>query len=207
MRVSAETKAETRTRILEAGRKAFSEKGFDATTTRELAAAAGIAAGTLFNYFGSKEALALAILGEALERGRESFRAARLGTEALDEDLFAFLAAGLRELRPYRRFAGPVFEAAMSPFGTSDLALEGASLRADSLEEVHGILATHGTPAPADPVGMHLFWTLHLGVLAFWTHDESPRQEDTLVVLDRAMNLFAASLGGTTRETREGDDR
>ena len=95
----------------------------------------------------------------------------------------------------------------MSPFGTADLAAEGAALRAGSLEAVHAVLSEHGTPAPADPVGMHLFWTLYLGVLAFWTGDESPHQEDSLVVLDRAMSLFAASLGGTVREASEGEPR
>ena len=89
---------------------------------------------------------------------------------------------------PYRRFAGPVLEAAMSPLGTSELAAAGADLRSRLLADVAAILDGTGD---ADPIGMHLFWTMFLGVLAFWTGDASPHQEDTLVVLDRAMTLFA----------------
>ena len=39
---------------------------------------------------------------------------------------------------------------------------------------------------------------------AFWTSDESPHQEDTLVVLDRAMSLFAHSLAAN--DSSEGED-
>ncbi|HZU35991.1 MAG TPA: helix-turn-helix domain-containing protein [Gemmataceae bacterium] len=57
MRVTAVTKAATRQRILEAARQLFAAKGFEASTTRDIADAAGIASGTLFNYFTTKEAL------------------------------------------------------------------------------------------------------------------------------------------------------
>ena len=43
MRVTAETKQETRKRILEAAHRLFSEKGFVGTTTRDLAAEASAA--------------------------------------------------------------------------------------------------------------------------------------------------------------------
>ena len=64
MRVTAETKAATRQRILAAARQLFLAKGFDACTTRDIADSAGIATGTLFNYFATKEAIlaSLAVL-------------------------------------------------------------------------------------------------------------------------------------------------
>jgi AcrR family transcriptional regulator len=51
------TEVETRTRILQAALKLFARNGYDATTTRELAAAAGIAEGTLFRHFATKKAI------------------------------------------------------------------------------------------------------------------------------------------------------
>src|SRR5580704_15570646 len=48
---------ERRTAILKAVRRVFAEKGFDGTTTRELADAAGISEGLLFKRFPNKEAL------------------------------------------------------------------------------------------------------------------------------------------------------
>ncbi|MHB8382127.1 MAG: TetR/AcrR family transcriptional regulator [Candidatus Binataceae bacterium] len=51
-------------RIKRAARVLFSRRGFDATTTREIATAADIGAGTLFLYAGSKEDLLVMIFRE-----------------------------------------------------------------------------------------------------------------------------------------------
>src|ERR1700730_12205745 len=48
---------ERRAAILKAVRRVFAEKGFDGTTTRELADAAGISEALLFKHFPHKEAL------------------------------------------------------------------------------------------------------------------------------------------------------
>ncbi len=48
---------ERRTHILHAVRRVFAEKGFDGTTTRELAVAAGVSEALLFKHFPNKEAL------------------------------------------------------------------------------------------------------------------------------------------------------
>ena len=61
MRVTAETKALTRRRILDGARRLFAEQAYDATTTRDIARAADIASGTLFNYFATKEAIVAAL--------------------------------------------------------------------------------------------------------------------------------------------------
>ena len=49
--------ADTKNRILEAGLKLFSRKGYLGATTREIAKQAGVAEVTLFRYFPSKEKL------------------------------------------------------------------------------------------------------------------------------------------------------
>jgi AcrR family transcriptional regulator len=64
MRVTAETKAATRRQILQVSRRLFAEKGFDSTTTRDIALAAGTATGTLFNYFPTKEAIVACLAAE-----------------------------------------------------------------------------------------------------------------------------------------------
>lgn len=195
MRISPQAKAETRSRIVDAGRDLFAAQGFGRTTTRDLSRAAGIAAGTLFNYFSTKESLAMAILAEALENGWHGFAERRRGEESLREDLFAHVAAGLRELEDYRLCVGEVIEAAMSPFTRSSMSPEGDRLRAEHLERVQEILAIHGHVEPPGFVAMHLYWTLYLGVLAFWSSDGSPNQGDTLVVLDQSLEVFVNAFG------------
>jgi len=55
-------------RIKRAARKLFGRKGFEATTTREIAAAADIGAGTLFLYAGTKEDLLVLLFREEIGR-------------------------------------------------------------------------------------------------------------------------------------------
>jgi AcrR family transcriptional regulator len=195
MRVTAKVKEQTRDRILRAARKLFVSKGFDETTTRDIAARAGIAVGTLFNYFPSKEALGMAMVVEALESAAEEFQARRRGGETLDELLFGYVFSGLRALAPQRAFVGAVLESALSPFAVgSNGGGAGDAVRANHLEAVAELIAEH-SPAPTlSFVVMHLYWTLYLGVLAFWSGDDSPNQEDTLAVVDQSLRLFVKSL-------------
>ncbi|KAF3888928.1 MULTISPECIES: TetR/AcrR family transcriptional regulator [Nostocales] len=51
------SEAQTRDRILKAARRLFASQGFDGTTTRDLAQAAGVAEGTLFRHFSNKKAI------------------------------------------------------------------------------------------------------------------------------------------------------
>jgi AcrR family transcriptional regulator len=73
-----QNKAEKRGRIIAAARALFADKGFEATTTQEIAEAAGVAAGTLFLYAKTKDDLLILVfreemsglVHEAYERGR-----------------------------------------------------------------------------------------------------------------------------------------
>ncbi len=208
MRVTAEKKRETRRRIVECARKLFNDKGFEQTTTRDIAEAAGIAAGTMFNYFPTKEALAMTIVDEALGEAGEEFESRLRGDETLAEALFAHVGVGLRHLAPHRSFVGEVLETALSPFAREAVCEQAQQLRVSHLETVRELIASRGLPtAPAPSVmTMHLYWTLYLGVLSFWAADESPNREDTLVVLDQSTRLFVASLAPESRDGREVTD-
>ncbi len=51
----------TRTRIIKAAQRLFARQGFDGTTTRDLAIAAGVAEGTLFRHFANKKAILIEV--------------------------------------------------------------------------------------------------------------------------------------------------
>jgi AcrR family transcriptional regulator len=193
VRVTAEAKVATRRRILEAARALFSEAGFEAATTRDIAAAAGIATGTLFNYFPSKEAIAMAMVAEALEEARRRFQARRAG-DSLEEDLFALIVTELRCLRPHRSYLRPVLETALSPLARADASPAAEAIRVEHLEMVGRLVAARAPAEPLSLVALNLYWTLYTGVLAFWAGDASPKQEDTLAVLDHYLRAFVSSL-------------
>ena len=56
-----------RTQILDAATKVFADKGFHRATIRDVASAAGIADGTIYNYFENKTALLMGILNRLNE--------------------------------------------------------------------------------------------------------------------------------------------
>ncbi len=60
--------------IVEAATTLFASDGFHATSTRKIAAAAGVSEGTVFHYFSTKNALLLAILDDFYEQLIESAR-------------------------------------------------------------------------------------------------------------------------------------
>lgn len=56
--------AETRIKLLAAGRKAFAEKGFAAASMDDLTAAVGLTRGALYHHFGDKQGLLAAVIAE-----------------------------------------------------------------------------------------------------------------------------------------------
>jgi len=200
MRISRKAKEENRKKILKTATTLFTEKGFEKTTTRDIATVMGMASGTMFNYFASKHALAMTLALEALERGRRSYARRRAGCEGFVEDLFLLITSELRMLKPYRAFIGPVLESAMSLFAKSTVNAAGEKAKKEHLEIVEKIMTHHGHPAAPSFMSINLYWTLYLGILAFWSTDESKNQEETLAFIDYALQLFAQTISGSPCE-------
>jgi AcrR family transcriptional regulator len=194
MRITAEEKAATQQRILDAAIQSFRKRGFDSTTTRDIAVEAGVATGTLFNYFSAKEAIVEFLAQQALAKARASFDQ-RASKGELEEELFAFVAAELRQLKPIRKFIMPLLETSLCPLTARERCESTKVLRAEHLETVVGLASNHGF-ADLSPVTLQVYWTLYIGVLAFWASDKSPKQEGTLALLDQSLAMFVAWLRG-----------
>ena len=196
MRISEQAKQENRMRILGKAAQLFSDKGFEDTTTRDIALAAGLATGTMFNYFPSKETLAMTMVAEALKGGMGDYEMRRTGREELAEDLFLFIASGLRRLRPLRPFLGPVLERSLSPFPRKTVCPEGETARLEHLAAVQNIIGRHGFTTTPDYVAVTIYWSLYLGMLAFWASDESPKQEASQALIDYSIRMFVQVISG-----------
>lgn len=199
MRVTAQARQETDAAIRAAATRLFARKGVAATSTRDLAAAAKIAVGTLFNYYDSKEALALSLVAEAIDAARTPNDRPR-GRSA-DEDLFALIATVLRTLAPMRPHLIEILEAGLSPFASGSLLPEAARIRATHLEDVVAVFEAHGLGATLHSANLHLYWALFLAVLSFWATDGSPSQEDTRALIDQTVRMFVGSLRAPDRDS------
>jgi AcrR family transcriptional regulator len=191
MRVTLETRVATRQRILHVAHQLFAAQGFDATTTREIARAAGLASGTLFNYFPSKEAVVACLAAESLEKSYGDFERARDPSASFEEELFALVAAGLRRLKPLRHYLPVALDFPLSPLATP--AGDGQWLRVSHLEKVSQLGCRQGFDE-LSAVALQMYWSLYTGLLFFWAEDASPRQEDTLALLDHSVEMFVGWL-------------
>jgi AcrR family transcriptional regulator len=65
-------KARRHDEILEQARALFAEKGVDTTTMAEIAEAAGVSTPTVFNYFGNKDSILIALITESAQKARDN---------------------------------------------------------------------------------------------------------------------------------------
>ncbi len=86
-----QNKLEKRGRIIAAARALFTHKGFDATTSQEIADAAGVGAGTVFTYAKTKDDLLILVFhDEMLEVVENAYAAAGAKHGLLDQAITFF---------------------------------------------------------------------------------------------------------------------
>ena len=97
-------KRETRARILERAVEIFSERGIEHATVDEIAAAADVGKGTIYNYFPAKEDIVVAFLVEF--EGKVQAEAARLvhRGRTLESVLTSFVRFQLTLKEPHHPF-------------------------------------------------------------------------------------------------------
>ncbi len=126
-------------RILDAAVEEFSRHGFRQASVNRMVDSIGIAKGSLFQYFGSKEGLFTVIFNYAVELVRQSLR--QVKKQTCDEDFFErikeSLLAGIRFIerhpRVYRIYLKMIFQ-------------EDFPLRAEFLQQVHLFSAEYLRP-------------------------------------------------------------
>jgi AcrR family transcriptional regulator len=194
-----ENKEKTRHAILQAALALFAEKGFYQTTTKAISRKARIAEGTLFNYFQTKEDLALYFFEQELAGILEWYRRdKRILAAPLPEKLFAIVHHLLDSLAPYEDFIGAVYLRALQPTSKlSPLSLESQENNLRYLRFVRDILseaeANEEIPKVGD-FGAYAFGLFHLAVISYWLQDRSAGKEKTLAILDRCLKLATALL-------------
>jgi AcrR family transcriptional regulator len=187
-------KEKTRKAILQAALDLFAEKGFYHTTTKAISRRARIAEGTLFNYFPTKEDLALYFFERELAGIIHWYEhEARIRSAALPEQLFALVHRLLERLEPYGEFIGAVYLRALQPSSKlSPLSLDSQEQNLRYLRFIRGVLdraADRGEIPPLGDLGAYGFAVFHLALISYWLQDSSPGKEKTLALLDRCLKV------------------
>jgi AcrR family transcriptional regulator len=193
----ARNKEATRQRIVTAALRLFEAKGFDRTATKEIARRARVAEGTVFNYFETKDDIALHFFEQEVDHAIAAVRKnRRLRTAPLEERLFALVQQQIEFLAPYEHFIGTAFVQSLRPSSKIAFSARAFELRNRYTAFVQELI-DESIPQQRSPLGWvapHAFWIFYLGVLLYWLHDTSPGKESTLAFLDRSLHLGAAIL-------------
>ena len=97
-------KERKRAEILEAAMTVFAQKGFHRSRMEEVAVAAGIGKGTIYEYFESKHQLLQALHGYMLAKLKDYYEKELHGIEEPPEIIRRFLAAALASFRQWEPF-------------------------------------------------------------------------------------------------------
>ena len=200
----AQSKQAIRDRIVKSALSLFQTKGFDTTTTKAIARKAGIAEGTVFNYFRTKEDIALFFFEEEVDHAIAAVRDdPRLKKAPLEEKLFTLVHNQLEFLAPYERFIGAALLHALNPASHLGVFSHRAQqLRHRYLAFVAELVEDSSPKRTKDPLSWlvpEAFWIYYLGVLLFWLYDTSEDKQHTLAFLDRSLHIGVSFLNSGKR--------
>jgi AcrR family transcriptional regulator len=97
-------KRQTRARIIESAIRLIGERGFDGLTVEEIAAAAEVGKGTIYNYFLTKEEIVVAFMADVERRAQERLRRFSSASRPVEPILTDFILYQFRLKEPYRKF-------------------------------------------------------------------------------------------------------
>lgn len=90
--------------LLEAARRLFAEKGFHATTVEDIAAAAGVAKGTVYLYYKSKQDVYWAAIEHGIRELHNEIQTRMEAEETPEDKVRAFIAIKIRYFEMNRDF-------------------------------------------------------------------------------------------------------
>jgi AcrR family transcriptional regulator len=171
----------------------IAERGYEATTLRDIAAAAGVSVGLLYRYFPNKQALVLSLYEDL------SGHLVRLAVDMppgrwRDRFLFA-LRLSLQVLAPHRvtlRALTPVMvgspdQGVFSPAN----AVSGGRVQQVFADAVSG--ASDAPKAPLAAALGRLLYVAHLAVLQWWLLDQSAGQRATTALIAATESLLPSA--------------
>lgn len=187
---------ETRQRILQAALGVFRERGFEAATMREVAAAAGMAVGAAYYYFPAKDAIVFAFYEEAQQTMQPALEAVLARNASLEPTLRGIIQVKLDTFRENRQLMSALAShvdphTPVSPFSANTVAIRE---RDQHYFEQAVAQARVKLPKNIAPYLPRLLWLYQMGILLFWVFDESPGQHRTTVLLDGTLKMLTITL-------------
>src|SRR5215210_524372 len=171
----------TRERILEAALALFADRGYEATTMRDVAREAGASLGLAYRYFASKEEFALALYMRLAEESEEWAREGLVGGTIAERFERAMLVK-LDQVSPHRGPLAALLVRALDPNSSISALGEGTAAVREKMGGVFLEVVRGASDAPGEKQAKQLgnvLHVLHLAILLYWFHDKTPETRAT----------------------------
>ena len=191
---------QTRAAIVEAALALFRERGYEATTMREIASRAGVSTGNAYYYFSSKEELLQEFYATSHAEHLAASRARLDGQDDLGGRLRDTLRAMIDVLAPYHAFAATFYKHAAEPSSPlSPFSKESSPARAASIGLYRDLVTGSSAKMPKDVRERlpELLWLMQMGVILYWVHDTSPGCARTYHLIDVTAPVAARLVAAT----------
>ena len=182
----------TRERILEAALRLFADKGYEATTMRDVAREAGTSVGLAYRYFASKEEFALALYMRLAEESEEWAGEGLVGG-TVAERFERAMEAKLDQVSPHRGPLAALLTRALDPNSPISALGGGTAAVREKMGGVFLEVVRGASDAPGEKQVSELgnvLYALHLAVLLYWFHDKTPGARATRELVGSARDAL-----------------
>ena len=198
MKTTRQQQDATRRQILDSAVDLMTRQGFDGTTMKDIARAAGIGDATIYKYFPTKDRIVLGYLDAVIQQAlAETLQTPCFTDYQLQEKLQRLTDAVLEGLLPDREFVTQV--RALARRSPLTLLAEPLAARQALREAVSSFLEAAeaaGEIEPCDFKGMAggLYTDYLAGVVAYWLADTSEAFADTTQLVDLSLGVLVQTL-------------
>src|SRR5579871_596431 len=170
----------------------FQRQGFEETTMREIAAAAGVATGAAYYYFDSKDAIVLAFYDQSQQEMEPLLDAALASARNLKGRVGALLEVKLQYFEPNRRLLGTLAAHADPEHRLSPFSAQTEEMRKRDMQFFERALTGSRIRVNSE-LGQHLpriLWMYQMGVILFWIFDRSAAQRRTRLLVEKSLGII-----------------
>lgn len=184
----------TRNTILESALQLFRDKGFEATTMRDIAAQAGVALGAAYYYYDSKDAIVMGFYKRAQEHLVPLLDQSLVNAKGLHDRVRAIIQVKLEYFAADRKLMGALSAHIDPQHPLSPFSDETRGIRDQDIGFFSHAVASGGVRIPHD-LKLHLsrvLWLYQMGLILFWVYDSSPKQKRTMKLFDKSLAMVVA---------------
>ena len=198
MKTTRQQQDATRRQIVASAVDLMTRQGFDGTTMKDIARAAGIGDATIYKYFPTKDRIALGYLDEVVHAAlADTLQAPGFTGYTLQEKLQRLTDAVLERLLPDREFVAQMYALARrAPLALMAEPLPARTALREAVTSFIEAAEASGEIEPCDFKGLAggLYTDYLAGVVAYWLADQSDEFADTTQLVDLSLGVVVLTL-------------